>query len=109
MACLDNTTINLGECLNFQGDTVENTYPSIASLLNNLLPNIFIFAGLVIFFLIFFGGFTILTNAGNPNKQNEGQQIITGAVIGFLVIILSYLIIQIIEIITGIPILHSNL
>ncbi len=109
MSCLTNRTINLGQCLNFQGSTADQAYPNFATLLNHLLPNIYLFAGLIIFAFIFLGGFIMIANAGNTDKQQEGKQLITGALIGFLLIILSYFIIQIIEILTGIPILHSNL
>ncbi len=109
MACISDKTINLGDCLNFQNSTANQAYPNFASLINNILPNLYIAASLIIFFFIFLGGFTIIANSGNPDKQNEGKKTITGALIGFLIVILSYFIIQIIEIITGIPILHSNL
>lgn len=102
-------TIDLGQVLQFQDSTAKDVYPSFSTLLNNLLPNLYLLSGLVIFFLIFFGGFTLIANAGNVEKQQEGKQIITGALIGFLVVVLSYLIIQIIQVVTGVPILNFNL
>ncbi len=109
MACVSGNTITLGSCLNFQGSSAEKAYPNFAALINHVIPNIYLLAGLIIFFFIFLGGFTLIANSGNTEKQREGQQIITGALVGFLVIILSYFIIQIVEVVTGIPILHSNL
>ncbi len=109
MACSSGGTIKLGDCLNFQGSSADKAFPDLATFMNHLLPNLYLFAGIVIFFFIFLGGFIMIANAGNTNKQQDGKQIITGALIGFLLVVLSYFIIQIVEVVTGIPILHSNL
>jgi hypothetical protein len=52
-----------------------------------------------------FGGFLIISGGGDSKKTDEGKQALTNAIIGFVIIFTSYWLIQIIEIITGIPIL----
>jgi len=100
---------NLGDKLLFQGDTAQNAYPDAGTLVNNILPNVYIAAGLIIFFMIVIGGFTIVTNSGNQDKVADGSKVITSAIIGLLVLFASYWIIQIIQVVSGVPILNSNL
>lgn len=100
------TTFNLGDKLLFQGSTAKSTYSGAGSLINNILPNVYIAGGLIIFFMILFGGFTIIANAGKPDKIADGTKTITSAIIGLLVLFGSYWIIQIIQVVTGVPILN---
>lgn len=69
---------------------------SIGTFISTILPNIFVVAGVIIFFFIFLGGFTMITSAGNPEKQKEGSQMITGAVLGFVIIFGAFWIAQLI-------------
>ena len=103
------TTVDLGSKLLFQGSTATKEYGSASNLINNILPNVYIAAGIVIFFMIVFGGFTIIANAGNRDKIADGTKTITSAIIGLLVLFASYWIIQIIQVVTGVPILNSTL
>jgi hypothetical protein len=50
--------------------------------------------GGVAFLLILFGGFQVLTSAGNPEHLNAGKELITSAIIGLLIIIFSLFILQ---------------
>jgi hypothetical protein len=100
---------DLGSKLLFQGEGATTAYPTASNLINNILPNIYIAGGLIIFFMILFGGFTIIANAGNPDKMKEGTKTITSAIIGLLVLFASYWIIQIIQVVTGVQILNSGL
>lgn len=98
---------NLGDCLDFQGSSATTEYSGAGSLVNNILPNIYIAGGVIIFFMILFGGFTIITNAGNKDKIADGSKTITSAIIGLLVLFGSYWIIQIIQVVTGVNILSD--
>jgi hypothetical protein len=105
MSCLSNGG-SLGECLKFQGDSATNTYSGAGSLINNVLPNIYIAGGIIIFFMILFGGFTIIAGASNKDKIADGTKMITSAIIGAMVLFGSYWIIQIIQVVTGVSILN---
>jgi hypothetical protein len=100
---------NLGDRLFFQGSTATSQYSSTSSLINNILPNVYIAGGLIIFIMIVMGGFTIIANSGNPDKIAGGTKTITSAIIGLVVLFASYWIIQIIQVLTGVPILNSSL
>ncbi len=61
-------------------------------------------AGGIAFLLILFGGFQILTSAGNPEQLNAGKELVSSAIAGLLLIIFSVFILRIIGVdILGIP------
>jgi hypothetical protein len=77
-------------------------------LIAEILPNAYIIAGLILFIYLIIGGFTLISAGSDSKKTDEGKQAVTNAIIGFVVIFASYWIIQIIEIITGIPIVKGS-
>ncbi|MEI6690690.1 MAG: hypothetical protein WCL07_02995 [bacterium] len=106
MAC----PATLSDCLKLQdGSAVSTQYSSLNVLFNSILPNVYIAAGLVIFFMILLGGFTIVSSANDTHKIQEGQKIITSAIIGLVVVFASFWIIQLIQVLTGIQITNSSL
>jgi hypothetical protein len=61
-----------------------------------------VLAGVIAFFLLILGGFGMIIGAGgDPKKMEQSKQTITGAVLGFIIIIGSFWIIQVLEILTG--------
>ena len=93
------------------GVPVSSTFPTASALINVLLKNAFTLAGILFLILLIVGGLTYIINAGDGDskKTAQGQQAIQAALIGFLVIFLSYFIIQIVEVITGVKIINSGL
>lgn len=60
--------------------------------------------GGVAFLLILFGGFQILTSAGNPEQLTAGREVVTSAITGLLLIIFSIFLLRLIGYnIFGIP------
>ncbi len=51
-------------------------------------------AGVIAIGLLAAGGFTLLTSAGNPDKLMSGREIITNALIGLALIILSVFVLE---------------
>jgi len=61
-------------------------------------------AGGIAFLLIVIGGFQIITSMGNPEKLNEGKELITAAIVGLLFIVFSIFLLRLIGVdILGIP------
>ena len=89
-------------------DTVASKFPSITTLISTILPNIYIVSGLILFFLLLGGGFAVMASGGNVEQIDKGKQAISGAIIGFIIIFASFWIIQLIEKLTGIPILNTT-
>ena len=78
------------------------SFDTIGSLISVVVQNAFVIAGIIAFVLMVVGGFGIIVGAGGDPKQLEkGKQAITAAVLGLIVIIGSFWIIQILEVLTG--------
>lgn len=78
-------------------------FTDIGSLVSVIVPNAFMLAGVLTFLLLVLAGFGMIQAAGSGDtkKMESGKQAITGAVIGLIVIVGSFWIIQIIETLTG--------
>ena len=103
--------VNIGEELKIVGNTgIDKAaqFSSPGSLISLILKNIYMVAGVLLLFLLIFGGLSIIMSAGasDPKKAAQGKKTVSAAVIGFLIIFASYWIIQIIEYITGLNILN---
>ena len=104
--------VNIGQQVRLTDDTsLGNTYQSFSPLISSLLRNSLTLAGVIFLFLLLFGGLTLIINAGkgDSKKAGQGKSVVTAALIGFAIILLSYSIIKVIETITGISILNSTL
>lgn len=88
----------------------QPVFPTLGSLITTLLPNVYMIAGVILFILLIFGGFTYIVSAGQqkPEGVQQGRNAIGAALIGFLLIFASWWIIQIIEVITGIEIFEPE-
>ena len=86
------------------------SFETLGDLVSVLLKNAFTIAGVIFFVLLIFGGFTFIVSAGggDAKKAEQSKKTITAAVTGLVLIFASYWIIQLIEIITGVPILNLN-
>jgi len=106
----DDVGVNIGEAFKIgsEGIGIKTGYGSIGELLSALLPNVYIIAGLILFFLILLGGYGLLASGSDPEKLKQSSKAVTAALAGFLIIFVSYWIIQIIELITGIDIFKSG-
>jgi hypothetical protein len=61
-------------------------------------------AGGIAFLLILLGGFQIMTSAGNPEQLNAGRELVTSAVIGLILILLSIFLLKVIGVdVFGLP------
>lgn len=74
-------------------------------IINTLLPNVMIVAGLILFGMLIWGGFQMLTAAGNPKAADAGKARLTTAILGFFIVFAAYWLTQIVEIIFGVNII----
>ncbi len=88
--------------LNSSGETVSDTYDTPATLVNIIVQNVFLLAGIILFLMIIFAGFKFAMSGQAAGKEGA-KDIIKAVAIGFLVLFCSYWIIQIVEAVTGIP------
>jgi hypothetical protein len=81
----------------------------IGAIISALLPYIYALAGLALLLYLIWGGFDLLTSGGNPESVKRGQSKVTNAVVGFIIVFISYWLIQAIGAILGIEILKNPL
>lgn len=83
------------------------TFDTYGSLVTVIVKNAFVLAGVVAFILIVFGGFSVIMGAGggDSKRMEQGKQTLTMAVVGLIIVIGSYSIIQILSVVTGFSLL----
>jgi len=70
-----------------------------------LLSYILVVAGIVLLFMLVAGGIGLMTSAGNPDKVKSNYSKIINALIGFLIIFISYFVAQLVEVMLGVKFL----
>ncbi len=103
--------VNIGEKVEIRdGVSVASTYTDFGTLISLFVKNSITVAGIIFVILLILGGFSFIMAAGgnDPKKTQQASQTITAALIGFVVVFLSYAIIQLIETITGLQILNPT-
>ncbi len=72
-------------------------FTTLSSIVTKALPLLFSIAGLLLLAYLLWGGFSYLTAMGDPKKAASGRQRITYAVLGFVIIFISFWLVQIID------------
>jgi uncharacterized membrane protein len=78
---------------------VSSVYDTPSSLINLLATNIFVFAGIVIFFTFAYAGFKMIQD--EAKGKDEARDMFTKAVLGLVVMFVAYWVVQIIAVVTG--------
>lgn len=77
------------------------TLACIPIVAKNVIQWAFIFAGIVALFLIIYAGFQFVTSKGDPQQVDGAKKTLTYAIIGLLLILLSFAILNLIATVTG--------
>jgi hypothetical protein len=100
-------TVNIGNSFQLApgkmiGDVTA--YGSLGAFISAVLPSVFVISGIILFVLIIFGGLTMIisSGSGDAKKVEQGQQALTSAMIGMVIIFCAFWIIKIIEFVTGV-------
>ncbi len=62
----------------------------IATQSGKIIKAILGLTGIILLYLLVFGGFTWMTAGGNPEKIEKARKLITSAIIGFILMFMSY-------------------
>lgn len=88
-----------------EGSPVADQLSTPGGIVTRILQFLFPLAGLVLFAMIVWGGFEILSKSSQGTKGLEaGKNRITAAIVGFLLLFATYWMAQIIEVVFGIVI-----
>jgi len=92
--------INIADQMTLKdGRSFHTVYDNPAVFVNLFVSNLFVVAGIIIFFMIIAAGYSFLQGEGKGMEQ--AKTMLTGAVIGFFIMFGAYWIVQIIEALTG--------
>lgn len=81
-----------------------------SSIINTLLPNIVLIAGIILFLLVIVAGFQMITSAGSgdANAVSKWRSLLMYGIIGFLIVLFAYTIIQLVGYFSGVDILNPE-
>jgi uncharacterized membrane protein (DUF373 family) len=67
---------------------------SVGSIVSSILPYLFGAAGIALLIYLILGGFQMMVSRGDPKAMQGAQAKITNALIGFVIVIFAFLIVQ---------------
>lgn len=85
----------LPNCNNLNGVSCR-TDTSVTGLITTVINWLLALAGLVAVLFLIIGGFWYITSAGNEETAEKGKNTVINALIGIVIIVLSYVIVQVI-------------
>ena len=89
--------------------TVGQNFHSFGFIIGRIIYISGIIAGIILIFMFIYSGFLYMSSAGSTDtkKLARAQNSLVTSIAGFLIIFLTYFIIQIIQAITNVPILDG--
>ncbi len=95
----------LAQSLNFGNQTIQGpldqSVDSLGKIITKTLGFIMPMAGIVLLFVLISGGYDYMMSQGNADKIKSAQGKITSGIIGFILLIVSFLITRLIAVIFG--------
>lgn len=93
----------MGTCLRLNNDTaIMDVYKEPAFLINLIVRNLFVAAGIILFLLLILAGYKFLL--GGKKGVDEAKTLATNAILGFVLMFAAYWIVQLIKILFGVEI-----
>lgn len=92
---------NIGDAL--KAPTFLREITGLGQLVSVLLNNAIVVAGLIFIFLIVFAGLGMIFAGGNPQKFAQSRELITTALVGFIIVLFAYIFVRIIRTMLGLP------
>lgn len=89
------------------GDAAQLT--DLEGIFQNALGAALGLGGILLFFMILAGGFQYMTSAGDPKKLEGAQHTLTYAIVGMVLVAAAYLILVIINEITGADVINFSI
>lgn len=80
------------------------TIKGFEGLFQNIVTSILSLAAFGLFIMLLIGGFRYLSSAGNPKQLESAKLTLTFAILGIVLVALTFLILRLIEDFTGAPV-----
>lgn len=90
------------------GTKINLNNTTIGQIVTQLLPYVYVAAGMLMMAMIIIGGISLMTAAGDQNQTAAGYGKIKAGIIGFLIIFVSYFVFQLVGMLLGVNILEIN-
>lgn len=90
-----------GSCVEKVGAFEVAKLNCLEVIFQNAVAAAFFFVGIVALFMLVFGGFKFMFSGGDPKEVEAARHVITWAIIGLVVVLLAFFLINIIGYITG--------
>lgn len=87
-----------GNCVT---DTGVATLKCIPVVFNRIIEYALMFSGVVAFFFVVYAGIKFITSGGDPKQVDTAKKTLTLAIVGLLVVLFAYLILNLIAYATG--------
>lgn len=95
----------LSQSLNLGNQTIQgpldSSVDSLGKIITKTLGFIMPMAGIVLLFVLISGGYDYMMSQGNADKIKSAQGKITSGIIGFILLIVAFLIVRLIAVIFG--------
>lgn len=79
-------------------------FSSFGEIITAILPYVYSIAGIALLLMLLAGGLQLMTSGGDPKGMEGGKQKITNALIGIIIVFVSFWIVQIVGRILGIEV-----
>ena len=73
----------------------------VSSLVDIVISFLFPFAAVILFGILVMAGFTFITAAGEADKIGKAQKMIVSALVGFILLVISFLVVRIVATVFG--------
>lgn len=95
-----------GVCAMVNGQRICNTLLNknlftIGAIINTLLPFLYGFAAIILLFVLLWGGYDFILSRGEAEKINTARMKITAGIIGYVLLVISFLLVRILAYIFG--------
>lgn len=80
---------------------LDSSFTSIGDVINRVLPFLYGIAGIILFFILIWGGIDMVASGGDAEKVGAGRMKITAGIIGFILLVISFLLVRILAYVFG--------
>lgn len=96
----------LSQNLNIGGQNIsgplDSSLNTVGDVVNRIMQFLIPLAAIILLFVLIWGGYDYMMSQGNPEKLKSAQAKIFTGIIGFILLILAFFIVRVIESIFGI-------
>ncbi len=95
----------IAQSLNINGQQIKGPLDpkinTVGDVINRLLEVLVPIAGIILLFVLIWGGYEFMMSQGNPEKIKGAQAKITTGIIGFILLVISFFLVRLIAKIFG--------